>query len=70
MKAQDDAPLHHWRLRLRHDRGFVSIRLTATSECRARDMIMKIERCPERAIRRVDDLGPVLKDPDQLSLAL
>ena len=70
MTAHADAPLHHWLLRLRHDRGTVSIRLTATSERSARDTIMKIERCPERAIRRVQDLGPVLAGSDQLALPL
>lgn len=70
MSGDEPAPLRFWRVRLRHDRGLVSIEMTGTSERQVRDTIMKIEGCPERSIVSVDDLGPVLKTADQLALPL
>lgn len=54
-------PLHLWRVHLGHDGGRFILRLTATSEANARAIVCTVEHCPERAIRQVEDLGPVDK---------
>lgn len=57
-------------LRLKHDRGWVTIHTAASSADAARRQVMAAERCPERAIREVrcvDNTGYelVLQDPSQ-----
>ena len=53
--------LHLWRVHLGHDGGTHVLRLTATSEANARAIVCTVEHCPERAIRKIEDLGPVDK---------
>ncbi len=43
----------HYTLRVRHDKGIVTIRTVAQSEDAARMIVCQSERCPASAIRRV-----------------
>jgi ferredoxin len=45
--------MFNFTLRVRHDKGNITIRTTASSEQAARKIVRAAEGCPDRAIRRV-----------------
>lgn len=45
--------MKRYTMRVKHDRGFVTIRTVASSVEAARMMVCRAELCPDRAIRRV-----------------
>lgn len=49
--------MNTYRLRLKHDYGTFTLRVAAQTEERAKEIVMKAERCPERAIKSIVDLG-------------
>lgn len=59
--------LHHFILRVKHDRGVVNIHTSARDVATAKQIVMNAERCPERAIlwvrcRDVDGYEMALTD--------
>lgn len=50
--------IYQYKARLQHDNGRVTIYTTATSEEQARASIRNAERCPDRAILKVEQLKP------------
>jgi hypothetical protein len=49
--------MFRFRLRIKHDRGWVTIETMATDEGAARRAVMAAEGCPDRAIRGVRAVG-------------
>lgn len=52
-KASGSLNLQHFTLRLRHDKGYISIRTVAKNEQAAREQVCAAERCPDSSVRRV-----------------
>jgi hypothetical protein len=56
-------------VRVRHDKGVVTIRTAAQSEDAARRIIMAAERCPERSILSVKVAKPISRYPTKSELS-